>query len=238
MYKNKIAVITPTIRPEGLKLIQKALNKQNLSDFDWWICSPQKPPKSIWGNWLKDDFQGGYWTLNRAYNRLIKESTGEIIVSWQDFTYANKSTLSCFNTFHKKHPKALLSILGDKYLDEDFSFATWTDPRVKSEAPKETPFTEVEWNLCSCPRSALYEIGGFDEAMDILGYGMDGYGVNERLNELKYKFYTTSKVRSYSLMHGRVKDWEEHNLIHGQYQKHIESLKKQNKYPFLEYLSR
>lgn len=235
MLKNKIAVITPTIRLEGLKLVQKALNKQNFSDFDWWICSPKKPPKEIWGNWIKDDFQGGFWTLNRAYNKLIKESDGDLIVSWQDYTSANKSTLNYFNRFYKKNTKALVSVLGNKYLDESFSFVSWIDPRFSNQQLKETPFNEVEWNLCSCPREALYKIGGFDEKMDFIGFGMDGYGVNERLSEVGYKFFTTSEVRSFSTMHGRVDGWEENNLIHGKYQEHKKTIKK---WPYLDYLSR
>ena len=43
---------------------------------------------------------------------------------------------------------------------------------------------------------------------------MDGYCVNQRLNELGYKFFLDNEVKSYSLMHGRVDKWEKNNLIH------------------------
>lgn len=42
-YKNKICVITPTIRLEGLDLVRRALEEQTFTDFDWLICSRKDP---------------------------------------------------------------------------------------------------------------------------------------------------------------------------------------------------
>lgn len=110
MFKNKIVVLTPTIRNEGLKIVQKALEEQDFEDFDWYIGSPEKP-KDTWGNWVNDDFKGGYWTLNRIYNKLIKESDGELIVSWQDYTYGDKNILSTLWERYQKDNKSLVSVL-------------------------------------------------------------------------------------------------------------------------------
>jgi hypothetical protein len=116
--------------------------------------------------------------------------------------------------FYKKHPKALLSILGNKYLDETFDFSSWIDPRFSSDQLREVAFNEVEWNLCSCPRKAVEEVGGFIEELDMKGMGMDGYSVNQKIAELGgHKFFTTSEVRSYSIMHGRVDNWDKDNLM-------------------------
>lgn len=58
-YHNKICVITPTIRLEGLKLVQKALEEQTFTDFDWLICSRQDP-KIDWATWIPDNLKGDY----------------------------------------------------------------------------------------------------------------------------------------------------------------------------------
>lgn len=231
MFKNKLAVITPTIRLEGLKIVQKALEEQDFEDFDWYICSP-KEPKDCWGTWIPDTFKGGCWTLNRAYNQLIRQSNGELIVSWQDYTYGDPNILSTLWEHYQKEPKGLVSILGNKYMDDTFFLESWFDPRQGSGRCN---FNEVEWNLCSCPREGLYEIGGFDEGADWEFLGMDGYGVNERLDKLGYKFFLEDKVKTYSLMHGRVANWEELNGIHGKY---TERKNKLEKWPRLDYLLR
>jgi hypothetical protein len=207
-YKNKIVVITPTIRNEGLPLVQKALEEQEFTDFDWLVCSPEEP-KNCWATWVPDNFKGGLWTLNRAYNALIKKAEGELIVSWQDFTYAKEDALDRFWKHYEYEPKMLVSALGHKYSNDSWQTQTWTDPRSGGVAN----FPEVEWNLCSCPKEALEKIGGFIEEMDFLGYGMDGYSVNERLAELGYQFYVDSKIESFSLGHGRTLNWDKNNLI-------------------------
>lgn len=235
MFKNKICVLTPTIRLEGLKIVQKALEEQDFEDFDWYIGSPEEP-KDTWGTWVEDDFKGGVWTLNRIYNKLIRESNGELIVSWQDFTYGDPTILSTLWQRYQDNKKSLVSVVGNKYIDDSFTLETWFDPRITAFKLRETDFQDVEWNLCSCPRVALEEVGGFDSDMDFKFFGMDGFNVNQRLSELDYKFFVDSTVRTYSLMHGRVPDWEEKNGIHGLYQQHIEERKKNGEWPKLEYL--
>jgi len=235
MFKNKIVVLTPSVRLEGLKIVQKALEEQDFEDFDWYIGSP-KEPKNTWGTWIKDDFKGGVWSLNRIYNKLIKESDGELIVSWQDFTYSDPNILSRLWQRYQDNKKSLVSVVGNKYYDDSFFLESWFDPRITNIPLRETTFHDVEWNLCSCPRKALEEVGGFDSEMDFKFFGMDGYNVNQRLADLDYQFFVDSTVRTYSLMHGRVPNWEEKNGIHGAYQKHIEERKQKGEWPKLEYL--
>lgn len=208
-YHNKICVITPSIRLEGLPIVQKALEGQSFTDFDWFVCSPKEPPKSCWATWIPDNFKGGLWSLNRAYNALIKASDCDLIVSWQDYTFSPKDTLQRFWQHYEYEPKMLVSALGDKYEDTTWKTKTWTDPRYSGICN----FPEVEWNLCSCPKQGLEEIGGFIEEMDFMGFGMDGYSVNERLAKFGYQFYCDPKIESFSLGHGRVKDWDKDNLL-------------------------
>lgn len=214
-----ISVLTPTIRPEGLEIVNKALKRQTFKDFEWLIGSPFEPG---YGTWVKDDFEGGYWTLNRMYNKLIKQCKGDVVVSWQDYTFAKPDTLERFFTHYLSDPKTLVSAVGNKYTEvyPELGEITWKDPRERDDQGSYYYcfFNDIEWNLCLCPKSALYEVGGFDEKLDFLGFGMDGYGVNERLSLIGgYEFALDQAIKSYSLSHGRVENWERDNAIHGAY---------------------
>lgn len=227
-YRNKIMVITPTIREkEGLYIVQKALENQNFENFDWLIGSREKPPSDIWGTWIPDTFTGGFYSLNRIYNRLIRASDCDLIVSWQDYTFAPKDALQRFWQHYEYEPKMLVSALGNKYEDDTWKKVNWIDSRHSGMCD----FQEVEWNLCSCPKQGLEDIGAFDEGADFLFLGMDGYGVNERLASLGYQFYCDPKIESFSLGHGRVNNWEKDNGIHGLYQKRVQELKTRNLWP-------
>ena len=230
-YKNKITVITPTIRKEGLAIVQKALEEQTFTDFDWLICSPFDTKN--WATWIPDNFVGGLWTLNRAYNALIRASDSELIVSWQDFTYAGKDTLSRFWKHYEYEPKMLVSALGHKYEDDTWRNRTWEDLRSGGRCP----FNYVEWNLCSCPKQSLVDIGGFDEEADFLYYGMDGYQVNARLADYGHSFYCDPKIESFSLGHGRVPDWDKRNGMGSgkgePYMKRVQELKGGNLWPVI-----
>lgn len=231
-YKNKIVVITPTIRPEGLAIVQKALDKQTFTDFDWLICSPTRPD-NVWGTWIPDVYRGGLWSLNRAYNALLRAVDCDLVVSWQDYTYAGENTLQRFWDSYKYEPKMLVSALGHKYEDESWHERTWTDLRKGGRcAPN-----YVEWNLCSCPMAGLKEIGGFDEEADFLYFGLDGYQVNYRLEETGHSFYCDPKIESFSLGHGRVPDWDKKNGMGSgkgePYQRHVADLKSRNLWPVI-----
>jgi hypothetical protein len=229
---GKISIITPTIRPEGLETVLLALKRQTFKDWEWLVGSPFDPDlRAV--KWVKDDFEGGYWTLNRIYNKLIKESQGELIISWQDFTFADPTALEKFWTHYENYPIGFVSAVGNKYLSvyPELGEMVWKDPR---ETDKNGSFYEcfpndVEWNLSSVPRVAMYDVGGFDEALDFRGFGMDGFYVNQRLDKLGYKFFLDQTLKSYSLTHGRVENWDEHNLI-----KEMDRISYPN--PRLEYL--
>jgi hypothetical protein len=215
-----ITVITPTIRPEGLSIVETGLLRQTTDDFEWLIGSPFKPKVSM-AKWVEDDFKGGVWTLNRIYNKLIKEAKGDVIVSIQDFTFFDADALQKFR-YHIKNTCDVVSGVGDKYeqVYPRVSNKLWQDPRKKgSYALREVPFREIEGNFCAINKQLLEDIGGFDESMDEKFYGMDWYGVLERLSIAGYKFFIDETLESYSLQHGRVADWEDKNGIHGGYTK-------------------
>ena len=220
-----ISVITPSVRKEGIALVEKALRKQTFTDFEWLIVSPnhgwelrttirnvkrlQEPPK----------LDENVWNLNRAYNYAIKKSKGDLIVSWQDWTYAKADTLERFWYHYQAEPKTLVTGVGNKYTDESWSVVTWQDPRKRTDQGTyyQCYFNDIEFNFCSIPKDALYAVGGFDQELD-KWYGMDGYSVVDRINMIGgYDFKIDQTLESYSLEHGRPEKWEQLNAIHGPY---------------------
>jgi hypothetical protein len=228
-------VITPTIRLSGIRLIEKALKRQTFTDFEWIIGAPFST--EIKATWVKDDFQDGYWSLNRIYNSMIRKAKGELIVSWQDFTSANPDCLEKFWTDYQE-TKGIIGAVGNKYKDETWVEKVWQDPRERNDQGTFYICTpqDIEGNLAAYPRKALYDIGGFDEGADFLYYGMDCFGVNERLDKFGYVTYLDQTIKSYSISHGRPKGWDEHNGLNGDYQAHKLDLIDKSMYPVLKYL--
>lgn len=220
----KISVTCPSVRPEGLELVEKALDRQTFRDFDWVINSKR--------------YEGGYWGLNRAYNDLIRDAKGELIVSWQDYTFANPHTLETFWFHYQDEPKTLVSAVGNKYKDATFVAKVWQDPRERIDQGTyyECYPWDIEANLCSIPKQAILDVGGFDEQMDFEGYGFDARGVFERIDMLgKYKFKIDQSIKSYSLEHGRPDGWDEHNML-GKWTDYKSKQIDKKRYPVLSYL--
>lgn len=223
------------MRPEGLSLVEKALKRQTFRDFEWLVGSPYKPVGSYW---VQDDFKGGFWTLNRIYNKLIQEAKADLIVSWQDYTFADPDTLEKFYFHFTQEPKTLVSGIGNKYQDDTWREIVWKDPRERADMGTYYPciFADIEFNLCSIPKEALSKIGGFIEDMDFLGYGMDGYSVVERLNEMGgWDFKLNQTIKSYSLPHPRLPDWDKNNLLR-RWDKVKDHLKKEGRWIGFDYL--
>ncbi len=229
-----ISVITPTIRKEGLPIVEKALKRQTFTDWEWWICSSFDPKC---GKWVVDDFTGGIWSLNRAYNRLISNSEGELLVSIQDYTSFSPDALEKFWNHYQNNKKVIVSGVGNKYTDDTWTVKTWQDSRQRSDQGSfyEVYPWDVEGNFCAVPKQVFYDIGGFDEEMDSC-FGFDFRGVLERIDMLGgYKFFLDQTNLSYSLEHDRPKGWDENNFINK-----WADYKKKNidngRYPVLKYL--
>lgn len=232
----RISVITPSIRKEGLDIVRKALFRQTFTDYEWIIGSPFI--SKYCDKYVRDDFEGGYFTLNRIYNKMIKESSGELIVSLQDYTHIKPDALEKFWYAYKDNQKAIVSGVGNKYKDNTWMVKTWQDPRIRKDQGSfyECYPWDVEANFCAVPRKAIYDVGGFDEVMDFEGYGFDARGVFERIDMLgKYKFYLDQANESFSLEHDRPKGWDEHNMLtqwSGWKKKNIDK----KRYPVLKYI--
>jgi hypothetical protein len=206
-----ISVLTPTVRPDGLKLLEKALKQQTFRDFEWVVVQPEGPKP-----------EGLYWTVYRDYNRGIKRCKGDLIISWQDYTYTKPDTLERFYNHFLQEPKTIVGAVGNKYSDDTWTVMTWKDPRERSDIGTYYPcyYNDIELNLASFSKQAFYDVGGFDETLDAYS-SLCGLDVLERLNILGgWEFKLDQSIKSYSLEHGRLPEWEEHSPFHGAYEQH------------------
>lgn len=237
-----ISVLTPTFRSkDGLAVVEKALKRQTFKDFEWVIGSPSEDVTeglTAPYRWVKDPTKqdGDRWVLNKVYNNLISESKGDLIVSIQDYTFFDPDTLEKFWFHFTQEPRTLVTGVGNKYecVYPTPGACIWEDPRINNRYGTYYPcyFSDIEWNFCSVPKQALYDVGGFDERLDKY-YGMDGYSVNDRINSLGgYDFKINQTIRSYSLVHGRPENWDKYNALpfYSEYRKSYMS-------PKLPYLS-
>lgn len=230
-----ITILTPSCRPEGLKLVAKALKQQTHKDFEWIVVSPSKPEVDC--VWVQDVEKqpGDYWTLYKSQNKAIKQAKGDLVVSWQDYTYAKPDTLERFWRHYQTEPTTLVSAVGNKYTDTTWTVMTWKDPRERSDILRfyECYPQDVEWNLCSVPLKAIFAVGGWDETLDKYS-SLAGLDILIRLDKLGgWTFKLNQDIKSYSLEHGRLPNWSENEPFNGPWQA------KQREYldnPVLHYL--
>lgn len=239
----KISVITPSVRPDGLSIIAKALRQQEFTDYEWLVGSVFEPNEKE-ARWIKDEFKGGFWTLNRIYNKLFAEAKGELIVSWQDYISANPDGLQKFWDNYKK-TNALISGVGDQYQELNKygkpTIKIWSDPRRTTVYGSfyESLWNDCEWNYAAIPRKLFWDVGGMDEALDFKGYGGDQLQTCERLNDFGAHFFLDQTNESFTLRHNRdahggQENWDgNHVLFNGEYQKRKETLKEAGQWPVL-----
>lgn len=220
----KITIVTPSVRPEGLLLVEKALKRQTFRDFEWLVDnSPEKNP-------------GDYWGVYKAYNRLVKKAQGELIISWQDYTYTKPDTLERLWFHHQNEPKTIVGAVGNKYSDDTFTVMTWKDPRERDDQGTFYPcyYNDIELNLCSFPKQAFYDVGGFDEYLDKYS-SLCGLDVLDRLNIIGgYDFKLDQTIKTYSLEHGRLPMWDENLPFNGPYEERRRTYIANAKLPYLE----
>lgn len=235
-----ISILTPTVRKDRLEIVKQSLENQTYTDFEWLIGSPFDPEC---GTWVVDDFTGGYWSLNRIYNKLIKQAKGDLLISLQDSIYIPPNGVEKF-VMNFEATGGIISGVGDQYdrLDEYGKpyNKVWADPRKTNHYDTfyQCNANDCEWNWAAFPKEAMLDVGGMDEELDFLGFGGDQLQVCERLDALGYPFYLDQTNESFTYRHGRVKGWDEnHVLFNGKYDERKRQLMQEKKWPRLTYLS-
>ena len=180
----KISILTPTIRPLGLKVVQESLKNQTFTDFEW----------------LVDINYSGEHDLNRSYNRLIRRAKGELIVYLQDYIKIAPDALQLIWEAYKSNPDIFITFPVGKCSDNDYgeqSTIKW-DWRIHPSAVMDWRMWEIDFG--ACPKDALYVIGGFDESLD--GYwSMDNVNVGCRAELAGFKFKCIPEIRGIAFDH-------------------------------------
>ena len=187
-----------------------------------WIPDPGKSP-------------GDYWSLYKTYNALLRRASGDLIVSWQDYTYAPPDTLERFLFHYQREPRTIVGAVGDKYEDETWQVKTWKDPRQRDDQGSfyQCFYNDIELNLSAWPREAFCAVGGFDEYLDKYS-SLCGLDVLARLNIIGgWDFKLDQTIKSFSTEHGRLPDWEKNEPFNGPWQKRLDYYKT---HPILNYL--
>ena len=218
----KITIITPSIRRDGLAIVNRGIRRQTTEDFEWLVVSPEDYG---YGTWVKDPGknEGDYWSVYKAMNEAVRHAKGEIVVSWQDHTYAPPDTLEKFLDHYNREPKTIITGVGNKYSDESFMVKTWQDPRERNDQGSFYGCypNDIELNLASFPTEAFYKVGGFDEDLDKYS-SLCGLDVLMRLDMVGgYDFKIDQTIKSYSTEHGRLPGWDENTPFNGIWQKKL-----------------
>jgi hypothetical protein len=215
MDKNpKISVITPTVRPDGVEIIRKCLNRQDFDDFEWIVASPFEYKEC--DLWLKDPpkREDDFWNLCKSWNQAYAHAKGDLILNVQDKIWFPQDTLSRFWFHFENNPKALVGAIGHQYSGHDEHGKpiniVWADPRWRGDISfQEVAPSEMEMTMCSVPKKAVWDCGGIDEAYD-KGPGAQEKEMCFRLRELGYQFFIDHTIEYRAEQHPRLtKDWDD-----------------------------
>lgn len=165
----RISVVTPSIRPEGLKVTQMCLQGQSFTDFEW-LVDIGIPPKH---------------DLNASYNRMLRRAQGTLIVSLQDYIKVPPDYLQRMWSAHILNPDTFITAPVGKVNNLDFDPPARWDWRAYEDAKPDWKCWEIDSG--AAPKEALYAVGGFDEELD-KWWSFDNYSVGRRAHLAGYKF--------------------------------------------------
>ena len=211
----KISVITPSIRLDSLEVVKRSLDKQNFSSesFEWLIDTEATKNK--------DDFYG----LNKAWNRLIQKSKGELLVSICDRTEFPEYTLKRLWQHYQRDKKSCVNGVGYQYKNKE---KVWSDPRLELVTGNGLCWMVPQYNefrLTSFPRVAAFDVGGLDELYDRVAANSEKEFAL-RMFKKGYEFYLDKRLKFKFYQHEEHgKEWDEKYLIGAQLlKKHFDEI--------------
>lgn len=178
-----ISVVTPSIRPKGLEIIQDCLKKQTLQDFEW----------------LVELGLGKEYDLNRAQNRMLRRAKGELIVFLQDFIQIPNNGLESFWNAYQSDKNTFFTAPVGKTLD--YKDISW-DWRTSPGASMDWTMWEIDW--AAAPLKAIRQIGGFDEWLDGKTWTFDNVNVGCRADMAGFKFKNLMENKAIAYNHDAV----------------------------------
>lgn len=186
MQNIEISVITPSIRPEGLEVVRRTLNGQSFRNFEW-------IPKLSVVKEIPD--------LCRSCNDALRVSKGKIIVFLQDYiSLLSSDALRKIYDLHQKYGKTAFTYPVGKTIDWKTVDWEWRK-HMSIDTVLEYHHWEIDFG--SIERSAIFEVGGFDEDYDS-GFGWENVDLAYRLNKLGLNFRCDSDILSVAFDHDRL----------------------------------
>lgn len=180
----KISVLTPTIRPQYLRVTEETLARQTFRDFEWLVRE---------GN--PDD---GF-TLPADYNDMIRNSKGEIIVSLQDCIDVPEDFLEKVSKMDFDM-RAYTFPVGKRLTRKDGVQAVAWDWRAFRSGEVNERSWEID--LAACHRDLFYDIGGFDESYSA-GWSYDNVEVGIRAYAAGWRFFCVPELRGEAIDHDK-----------------------------------
>jgi hypothetical protein len=234
-----ITVITPTVRPELLRVVGKCLSRQGI-DHEWLVVAPERLREEMESELTNyphrfiaepEKLPDDYYALCKAWNKGFALAKGGLVVTVQDGIWFPPDMLERFYSHYRANPKACITVIGHHYEDYDENFKptglVWSDPRARADLGTfyEVSPTEMEMAVCSVPKQAAMDCGGIDEEYD------KGAAVGEkemcwRLDRLGYKFYIDQSIEYRAIHHPRLNEkWDEaYKVSSALYSKHMGEL--------------
>jgi hypothetical protein len=210
-----ISVITPSVRPDFLPILEKCLKRQDFTDWEWIITSPKEITTVKPTLLLKDPpkQEGDFWTLCKGWNQAYAHAKGELIVNIQDGIWFPPDILTKFWYHYQTKPRSLITAVGHQYEGFDDRGVpknkVWDDPRLRGEGSFiKVDAPEMEMVMCSIPKEALLECGGIDEIYDTCN-GVQEKEMCWRLSHLNWDFYMDQSIEYKAIHHPRLTDdWD------------------------------
>lgn len=175
-----ISILTPSIRPKGLEVVQESLAKQTFQDFEW-LVEMGRPPKC---------------DLAQALNRMLKRAKGKWIVMLQDYIKIEPDGLERF--LKVADEKKVITGVGGK--TTDWKNIKW-DWREVGEF-RQIPYLNWEGDWAIAPLKAFQDVGGYDEEYD-KHWSFDNVEIAFRMEKLGYTFWVLPDNKSVHFDHDK-----------------------------------
>lgn len=194
----KISIITPTTRPTGLIMPSRCLSRQTIQDYEWLIAAPAETAEKIRPADTRTRVfadpprrEGDFYRLNGAWNDLIRQAKGELLIFMVDHIWFEPTAIEQFWAHYQDNPMRGVSSIGHHYdtIVYDRPEVLWAfderPTRLDARGGDRWAINAMGMELAfAClPKEPLLAVGGFDEGYD-KGFGMSEYEACLRMSKL------------------------------------------------------
>lgn len=191
-----ISVLTPSIRPAMLSEVQESLERQTFKDFEWLV---------------EVGLHGQGFTLPRDMNKMLRRSTGNIVVSLQDAIAIPDDALERISGLDFDMTAYTFPV-GKRGVQEGYGVhplaprplkePAWDWRLKRAERLKDDAITPNMWeaDFAAAPREMFFAIGGYDERYGD-GWSFDNVEVAWRAEAAGYRFKVSTVTHGIAIDH-------------------------------------